>query len=483
MLRKILLGTVINSFIFSSVYADPATIPTAQPDSAATAPANNNQPKTLSDIKDKDLYRRVLFQTVYEIIKAKYVKEVDEDKLIEGAIKGMLSSLDPHSAFYSSKDFAELRNHTDGKFLGIGAVLVMEEGLVKVVSPIEDSPAFKAGIEAGDYITHVNSEPVIGWTLEEVVEKIRGENLQGDKIGTEVKLKIFRKNKSLEVTIKRDNVKIIPVKSRNFDDEGVAYIRITTFNENTEDALKKAINEAKEKLKTNLKGIVLDLRNNPGGHLNQAIAVSNMFLDGGMIVSIRGRDKDKEEKIMSKPNGLTKGIPLVVLVNGGSASASEIVAGAVKGNKRGIVMGTTTFGKGSVQEVIDLKDRGVKITVAFFYPPDSTESIQTKGVQPDIVVNQIKFQEIEDEERFKEKDYKDALKPEEIKEKEEIKKTAEELKKNLQKEKKTDPKSDKKETTEKKTETPEEKILNQDYQLLRAIELVKTLKFLKTQGN
>ena len=333
-----------------------------------------------------------LFGDIFERVRENYVEEVDDKELIEAAINGMLASLDPHSAYLPPKSYEEMREQTKGEFGGLGIEVTMENGFVKVVAPIDDTPAARAGIQAGDFITHINGESVLGLTLSEAVEKLRG------PVGSEVTITISREGaeEPFDVTIVRDIIKIRAVRKRIEGKIGV--LRITTFNEQTYDNLESAIEEVKEEIgEDEVQGYVIDLRNNPGGLLTQAIAVADAFLDEGEIVSTRGRDLDEAERVNAKPGDLTDGKPIVVLVNEGSASASEIVAGALQDQRRAIIVGTKTFGKGSVQTVMRLGDKGaLKLTTARYYTP-SGRSIQGLGIEPDIVVEARKITPAEEE--------------------------------------------------------------------------------------
>ncbi|MCB1396314.1 MAG: S41 family peptidase [Rhodobacteraceae bacterium] len=325
-----------------------------------------------------------LFGDIFERIRAQYVEEVDEKKLIEAAINGMLTSLDPHSSYLSPDDAANMRVQTRGEFGGLGIEVTQEEGFVKVVSPIDGTPAEEAGIEAGDFITHVDGESVLGLTLDQAVDLMRG------PVGSEIVITVVREGEAepFDVSIIRDTIKLTAVRSRNEGDAVV--LRITTFNEQTTpnliEGLKKQVEEAGGMDK--IDGFVLDLRNNPGGLLNQAIKVADAFLEKGEIVSTRGRNPEDGERFNATPGDLADGKPIVVLINGGSASASEIVAGALKDHRRAIVVGTKSFGKGSVQTVMPLRGEGaMRLTTALYYTP-SGRSIQALGVSPDIVVHQ-----------------------------------------------------------------------------------------------
>ncbi len=325
-----------------------------------------------------------LFGDIFERIRAQYVEEVDAGKLIEAAINGMLTSLDPHSSYLSPDDAAQMRVQTRGEFGGLGIEVTQEDGFVKVVSPIDGTPADEAGIEAGDFITHVDGETVLGLNLDEAVDLMRG------PVGSEIVITVVREGESepFDVTIVRDTIKLTAVRTRT---EGETIVlRVTTFNDQTypnlKSGLEKQIQEAGGIDKIN--GIVVDLRNNPGGLLTQAIRVSDAFLEAGEIVSTRGRDPQDGDRFNATPGDLAQGKPLVVLINGGSASASEIVAGALQDHRRAIVVGTKSFGKGSVQTVMPLRSDGaMRLTTARYYTP-SGRSIQALGVSPDIVVEQ-----------------------------------------------------------------------------------------------
>ena len=350
-----------------------------------------------------DTYKQLsLFGDVFERVRSEYVEEVDDKTLIEYALNGMLSNLDPHSSYLSEEKFKDMRVETSGEFGGLGIEVTMENGLVKVVSPIDDTPAYRAGIQAGDYIVKIDEDAVMGMTLSEAVDKMRG------KVGSTIDLSIARKGEEsqMEITLVRD---IIQIKSVRHEIEGnVGYIRVTTFSQKTAPGVRKAINEISKELGDNLIGYVLDLRNNPGGLLNQAIEVADVFLDKGEIVSQRGRYEEDTERNNATPGDMTNGLPIVVLVNGGSASASEIVAGALQDHKRGIIMGTQSFGKGSVQTVMPLPGNGaMRLTTARYYTP-SGRSIQAKGITPDIIVELAKVESLQSR-QLRESDLRGAL--------------------------------------------------------------------------
>ena len=325
-----------------------------------------------------------LFGDIFERIRAQYVEEVDEAALIEAAINGMLTSLDPHSGYLPPQDAEDMRVRTRGEFGGLGIEVTQEDGFVRVVSPIDDTPADEAGIEAGDFITHVDGESVLGLTLDEAVDMMRG------PVGSEIVITVVREgmDEPFDVSIIRDTITLTAVRSRLVGDSVV--LRVTTFNDQTypnlRDGLEARLEEAGGLDAVN--GIVLDLRNNPGGLLSQAIRVSDAFLEKGEIVSTRGRDPADGDRFNAQPGDLSEGKPIVVLINGGSASASEIVAGALQDHRRAIVVGTKSFGKGSVQTVMPLRGEGaMRLTTARYYTP-SGRSIQALGVSPDIVVEQ-----------------------------------------------------------------------------------------------
>ena len=381
-----------------------------------------------------------LFGEVMERTKAGYVEDVNDQELIEQALNGMLSSLDPHSSYLDAQSYKYMSEQTKGKFGGLGIEVTMDNGLVKVVSPIDDTPAARAGFKAGDYITHIDGETVIGLNLNEAVSKMRG------KVGTKVKLSVRREGeKPFDVVIKRQEIKIQSVKT-DIKGDDILYIRISSFTEENDKAIVKAFNETQKKLKDKLCGIIIDVRNNPGGLLDQAVAVSDLFLDKGEIVSTRSRDEKDTVKFSAEAGDISNGLPIVVLINEGSASASEIVAGALQDHHRAIILGQKSFGKGSVQTVIPLGDFGaMRITTARYYTP-SGRSIQAKGIEPDIEVIPAQLKPLENYAlTLKESELSGALKNEE----------------------------DDKQNTNKKTNGKAESI--DDYQLSRAIDLVHAL--------
>jgi carboxyl-terminal processing protease len=346
-------------------------------------------PLTVPASDNTDTYRQLkLFGDVFERVRADYVEEVTDEELVEAAIRGMLTSLDPHSSYLDADSFQDMQVQTRGEFGGLGIEVTMENGYVKVVSPIDETPAFRAGVQAGDLITHLDEEPVLGLNLNDAVDRMRG------PVGTDIRVTIRRgEQEPFDVTITRA---IITVKSVRHRVEGdIGYVRITSFNEQTTVGLTDAISDLKEDLGDQLHGIVLDLRNNPGGLLEEAINVSDSFLERGEIVSTRGRFTEDSQRRNASPGDLADGLPMVVLINGGSASASEIVAGALQDHRRAVVMGTKSFGKGSVQTVVPLGAHGaMRLTTARYYTP-SGRSIQAKGIDPDIIVERAKLESLQ----------------------------------------------------------------------------------------
>ena len=350
----------------------------------STFPNNQNV-----EAKNSETYRQLtLFGDVFQRVRESYVEETSEKDLVKSAINGMLTNLDPHSSFLDDEDFEDMQVQTKGAFGGLGIEVTMEDGFVKVVSPIDDTPAARAEIQPNDLIVGIDDEAVFGLTLNEAVEKLRG------PIGKPVIIMIRRGNMDpFEVEIVRDEIKISSVKNQLFD--GIGYIRLTTFSEQTTPGLIKAVKEFQNELDNDLKGIVLDLRNNPGGLLSEAVSVADSFLELGEIVSTRGKDGKDSTHHYSRPGDIINGLPLVVLINSGSASASEIVAGALKDHKRAIILGKRSFGKGSVQTVIPLPGHGaMRLTTARYYTPSGI-SIQAKGITPDIEVEVAKIEPID----------------------------------------------------------------------------------------
>ena len=383
----------------------------------------------------KETYKQLsIFNEVFNRVKERYVEEVTDKELIEKALNGMLNALDPHSSFMSEDLFKEMQIDTAGAFGGLGIEITMEQGFIKIISPIDDTPAQKAGVESGDFITHLDGQSVVGLSIKEAVDIMRGE------VGKPITITIVRGMKEpFDIVLKRAIIKIQSVKHKVIDDIGV--LRVTTFNEQTTTGLKKIIKEL-ESGETAIKGYVLDLRNNPGGLLDESISVSDLFLEKGEIVSVRGRDKQDVQVYSAKKGDIIKGKPLVVLINQGSASASEIVAGALQDHNRAPILGITSFGKGSVQTIVPIDSGAIRLTIAKYYTP-SGDSIQAIGIEPDVVVPQAEIKVLNELFTFRESDYQDAL------------------------------------TNETKDPNAKEEevknLIDDDYQLFRAIDAVKTL--------
>lgn len=383
----------------------------------------------------KETYKQLsIFNEVFNRVKERYVEEVTDKELIEKALNGMLNALDPHSSFMSEELFKEMQIDTAGAFGGLGIEITMEQGFIKIISPIDDTPAQKAGVESGDFITHLDGQSVVGLSIKEAVDIMRGE------VGKPITITIVRGMKEpFDIILKRAIIKIQSVKHKVIDDIGV--LRVTTFNEQTTTGLKKIIKEL-ESGETDIKGYVLDLRNNPGGLLDESISVSDLFLEKGEIVSVRGRDKQDVQVYSAKKGDIIKGKPLVVLINQGSASASEIVAGALQDHNRAPILGITSFGKGSVQTIVPIDSGAIRLTIAKYYTP-SGDSIQAIGIEPDVVVPQAEIKVLNELFTFRESDYQDAL------------------------------------TNETKDPNAKEEevknLIDDDYQLFRAIDAVKTL--------
>ncbi len=400
-------------------------------------------------------YRQLnLFGDVFERVREQYIDPVEDEELIETAINGMLSSLDPHSSYLDEDSFKEMQVQTEGKFGGLGIEVTMENGFVKVVSPIDDTPAYRAGVQAGDYITHIDGEPVMGMNLNEAVDKMRG--VVGDPI--EITVRREGEEEALTFNIIRDVIRIRSVRSKVFDD-AIGYIRITTFNQNTYDGVKEAVADIQERIGDRLIGYIIDLRNNPGGLLDQAIAVSDAFLDKGEIVSTRGRSERDTKRDNATSGDLAEGLPLIVMINGGSASGSEIVAGALQDHRRALLVGTKSFGKGSVQTVIPLMGHGaMRLTTARYYTP-SGRSIQAEGIEPDIRVELAKIEQVDDK-GMRESDLRGALnKSEENEEEEDVNQLL--------------PEEEAGNVPPPKDEMADSSKNLEDYQLLRAIDLLR----------
>ncbi len=352
-----------------------------------------------------ETYRQLnLFGDVFAKVREDYVEEVDDAKLIEAAINGMLASLDPHSSYLNPKNYKGMKVQTRGKFGGLGIEVTMENGLVKVVAPIDDTPAAAAGVQAGDYITHLDGEPVLGLSLSDAVEKMRG------LVDTDIAITIRRKGvkEPVELVITRATITVQSVRGR-LEDDDILYVRISSFTQQTDSGLRKTIKRLTEEAGGDYKGLIIDLRNNPGGLLDQAIAVSDAFLTKGEIVSTRGRDPKDSQRYNATADDVVNGKPIVVMINGGSASASEIVAGALQDHRRAVVIGTKSFGKGSVQTIVPLQGNGaMRMTTARYYTPSGI-SIQAKGIEPDIEVKQARLEVLETGSRRSEADLRNHL--------------------------------------------------------------------------
>lgn len=393
------------------------------------------------------------FTQVFAKIKSDYVEDVSDKKLLEDAIRGMLSGLDPHSAYLDKDAYKDIRIGTTGQFGGLGIEVGMEDGFVKVVAPIDDTPAQKAGVEAGDLIIRLDDTPVKGLSLSEAVKIMRG------KPGDDIVLTIVREGaeKPLKITITRAIIKVKSVKSRTLE-PGYGYIRITQFQSRTGENLKQALLKIKKENKKKLNGLILDLRNNPGGVLSAAVSVSDTFLNNGLIVYTQGRISDSKLKFKATPNDMLNGLPLVVLVNGGSASASEIVAGALQDHKRAIIVGTDTFGKGSVQTIMPMLDNtALKLTTARYYTP-SGRSIQAEGIVPDIKLERVKVTQVKQPEieRLKEADLKRHL---------------------------SNGSGKKEKANSKKKDDEKESLASSDYHLYEALNLLKGLSILQNRAS
>ena len=405
-----------------------------------------------------------LFGEVFDRVRSDYVEPVSDQKLIEAALNGMLVSLDPHSSYMNEKSFNDMKITTKGEFGGLGIEVTMDNGLVKVVSPIDDTPAAKAGIKPGDYISMIDETPVMGLSLSEAVDKMRG------AVGAPIKITILREGakEPIIMNLKRELIKIQAVRSRAEGD--VVYLRVTSFSENVGDIMTAAFEKEKKALNGNVRGVVLDLRNNPGGLLDQAISVSDAFIEQGEIVSTRSRNPADSRRFNATPGDIANGLPMVVLINEGSASASEIVAGALKDHKRAVILGMKSFGKGSVQTVIPIENHGaIRLTTARYYTPSGT-SIQATGIVPDIQVKQAKVEAITNNTNISEAILRGHLVNEQ-QEKDKAENTAD-----ADKTPDTDKPSEKQKPIS-STKLPLGKDLptDQDYQLSRALDLIRAL--------
>lgn len=419
--------------------------------SAEATPDESKESSDDSSTSDLSLRNSAIFYaSIAKHVQENYVEKTNYNKLLEGALNGMLTSLDPHSAYLTPKKYQELKNQTSGEFGGLGIEVTMVDGLIKVISPMEDTPAFKAGLQPGDLIIRIGKEPVYGMSIFEAVERLTG------KPGTQVSFTVRRnQSQDFDVTITREMIHVQPVKTKIEGDIGV--IRITTFNEETTQEVVKAVNKIKKEVGDKLQGVVLDIRNNAGGLFNQAVSVANLFLDKGHIVSIKTRGDGGPQFIDANAVDILNGIPMAVLINSGSASSSEIVAGALQDHKRAIVVGIKSFGKGSVQTVIPLSNGGaLKLTTALYFTPSGT-SIQKMGIEPDINIEQaVELQMVDESDRIRESNFKSAV----------------ENGNHKQVQKQIKVKKD-------KTGKEEEPV---DYQLLRAVDILRGINFYKKAG-
>jgi carboxyl-terminal processing protease len=430
----------------------------------------SSQRRCIAEGKGSDYESIELFTDVMAIVKKSYVEEVDTKKLIYGAINGMLASLDPHSSFMSPDSYKEMKIDTKGAFGGLGIEISIKDGILTVISPIEDTPAFKAGIKSGDQIFKIDDKFTKDLNINDAVKRMRGPK------GSKVILTIMREgfDKPQEFPLMRDVIQVKSVRSRLMED-GYAYIRIAQFQEKTDEDLVRFLKSLKEENKGELKGLILDMRNDPGGLLDQAVRVAEHFVEEGkMIVYTEGREKDSKMQFTSRKSGKEPNYPIVVLINGGSASASEIVAGALQDHKRAIVMGTQSFGKGSVQTIIPLSDEsGLRLTTARYYTPKG-RSIQAKGITPDIIVERLELPKEssakKDGMHLSEKDLENHFEGED-------KGAPKDAKKELKKDDKKDDKKDKQASLK-----PEDS-LKSDYQVMRALDLLKGWEILKKMGD
>ena len=395
-----------------------------------------HSPSSFADTKET--YRQLsIFNEVYNRVKNQYVEELTDKELVEKALNGMLQALDPHSSYMNEEIYKEMQVDTSGSFGGLGIEITTDKGFIKIISPIDDTPADKAGIQAGDYITHLNGDSVVDMNLKEAIDLMRGE------VGTSITLTIIRGTEDpFDVELIRDTIKMASVKHRVLNDVGV--LRVSTFNEQTTSGLQDSIQKLEESENPPI-GYVLDLRNNPGGLLAESVSVSDLFLEQGEIVSIRGREKNDVQVYSAKKGDLINQKPLVVLINEGSASASEIVAGALQDHNRAVIMGMKSFGKGSVQTIVPIDSGAIRLTIAKYYTP-SGDSIQAVGIEPDVVVPRAELNIIDNYFTFRESDYQDAL--------------------------------DNETTDGSEEEATSTDILEKDYQLSRAVDAVKTISVL-----
>ena len=427
----------------------------------------SSQRHCVAEGKGSDYESIELFTDVMAIVKKSYVEEVDTKKLVYGAINGMLASLDPHSSFMPPDTYKEMKIETKGAFGGLGIEITIKDGVLTVISPIEDTPAFKAGIKAGDQIFKIDDKFTKDLNINEAVKRMRGQK------GTKVVLTILREglDKPKEYSLMRDIIQVKSVRSRMLDN-GYGYVRVAQFQEKTDEDLAKALKALQEENKKQLSGLVLDLRNDPGGLLDQAVKVADHFVEEGLIVYTEGREKDSKMRFSAKVGGKEPNYPIVVLINGGSASASEIVAGALQDHKRAIVMGTQSFGKGSVQTVIPLADEsGLRLTTARYFTPNG-RSIQAKGITPDIIVEKLELP--------KEGEKKDGLHLREKDLENHFESDGKETPKDVKKE---DVKDEKKDKSEKPGSTRLEDNLKNDYQVIRALDLLKGWEIMKKMGS
>jgi carboxyl-terminal processing protease len=424
-----------------------------------------------------ELYQQLnLFGDVLERIRRDYVEPVDEKTLMENAINGMLAALDPHSSYMNPKVYKDMQVQTRGEFGGLGIEVTMENGVIKVVSPIDDTPASKAGIQSGDLIFALDGEPVQGLTLQEAVEKMRG------KVGSPIKLTLRRSNVKdpIDVTLTRETIKVKAVRFRLEGDVG--YIRVTSFTEQATSGVLDAVEKIKKEAGPKLKGYVLDLRNNPGGLLDQAISMVDAFLDKGEIVSVKARKAEDVQRWNAKAGDVANGLPIVVLMNGGSASASEIVAGALQDHRRAIILGTRSFGKGSVQTIMQVTGGGaIRLTTALYFTP-SGRSIQKEGIKPDIEVEQAKVETIQQRMGFREENLRRSItNPNEKPTDKPVDKPADKSSETKPADKKEDKPAAAAQPPGDPDEPPKDAVA--DYQLLRAVDLIRGISLYTSRAN